>query len=62
MKTLYKVETANKLMTYHQAVNFLYYTQGINERNAVKYMMEMPQRIKLIGNPAMSLKVMGYKA
>jgi len=40
MKTLYKVETANKLMTYRDAVNFLWYCHGINERSAVNYMKE----------------------
>jgi len=40
METLYKVETANKLMSYRDAVNFLWHCHGINERKAVKYMVK----------------------
>ena len=43
MEKLYKVETATRLMTYRQAVNFLYHTQGINERSATNHMEEVTQ-------------------
>ena len=36
--TLYKVETANRLLTHKEALSFLWYAHGIGERNAAQYM------------------------
>jgi hypothetical protein len=35
---MYKVETAKHLMTYKEALSFLWYCHGINKRNAPQYM------------------------
>ena len=36
--TLYIVETANRPLTHKEALLFLWYTQGIGERDATQYM------------------------
>ena len=35
---LYILETANRPLTYKEALSFLWYTQGISARNADQYM------------------------
>lgn len=41
MKKLYKVTSANKALTYREAIDFLWHTQGINERNAQEHLQEV---------------------
>jgi hypothetical protein len=36
---LYKVKTANRLMTHKEALSFLWYCHGINARNAADHMI-----------------------
>ena len=37
---LYRVQTANRLLTYREAIDFLFYCHDIKERDAHKYMTE----------------------